>query len=178
MTTIQTQSGYFDIFNPYKYPIKIEDIAHGLAFTCRFRGFTSRYYSVAQHSYNVSVLLEAWGYPIRVQLAGLLHDASEAYMGDMPTPHKEQFAEFTDIEKHLQNVIFARFGLERHNRFPVHDADHLMLHEEAKVLLPTPTWAKEQPEARPDVVDLSSWGCEMARRIFLIRYEGLVNGTH
>src|SRR6185295_13075391 len=75
---------HFDYSNPG--PFRIRDIAHSLSYTARFRGHTRFFYSVAQHSLMVSWMLEVRGQSEYVQLCGLLHDAHEAYTGDVPTP--------------------------------------------------------------------------------------------
>jgi hypothetical protein len=87
--------------------ICIEDIAHGLANTARFAGQLPVLYSVAQHSFHVaqSALKEN-------QLAALLHDASEAYLGDMPSPFKKLLPDFKDYEDKLMKVIAKKFGFE------------------------------------------------------------------
>lgn len=86
--------------------VAIEDIAHGLAFQCRFNGQTQHFYSVAQHSLMVANLV-----PRRLALAALLHDAAEAYLGDMVKPLKGLFPEFSRIEAEVMAIIGARFGV-------------------------------------------------------------------
>ncbi|MDP3133715.1 MAG: phosphohydrolase, partial [Burkholderiaceae bacterium] len=73
--------------------IDIEDIAHGLAYQCRFNGQTSAFYSVAQHSLMVADLV-----PPALRRAALLHDAAEAYLGDMVKPLKALVPDFGHIE--------------------------------------------------------------------------------
>jgi len=75
--------GTFDILNPRAEDVRIEDIAHALSQQCRFTGHTKTFYSVAQHSVLASTLVAAPD-----ELWALLHDASEAYMGDMNRPLK------------------------------------------------------------------------------------------
>lgn len=91
--------------------IHIEDIAHALALVNRFGGHTSFPVSVAQHSTFVSKLCEKFG-PV-VAMQGLLHDASEAYLGDVITWIKKDDAmtHFRLIEDEVQNRIYNRFGV-------------------------------------------------------------------
>ena len=86
--------------------IVVEDIAHGLANCCRFAGHTRGFYSVAQHSVLVSRLV-----PHALALHGLLHDATEAYLGDLIRPLKRQLPEYSKIEALWWEQIAARFGL-------------------------------------------------------------------
>ena len=106
---IQTYSGRaFDPFDPDPAAICIEDIAHALANVCRFTGHTKQFYSVAQHSVEVATRL-----PPELQAAALLHDASEAYLTDLPRPIKQrpEFKFYREAEERLQRVIYQRFGL-------------------------------------------------------------------
>jgi uncharacterized protein len=95
--------------HPNPDDIYIEDIAHALGNICRWGGMCSEFYSVAQHSVYVSRLL-----PKELALAGLLHDASEAYLGDVCNPLKntDPWREYREIEHALQCVIFGKFGIE------------------------------------------------------------------
>lgn len=77
-------------------PVDILDIAHHLSQIVRFNGAACRPYSVAEHSLLVSSILERSGMNREVQLAGLLHDAHEAYIGDITQPLKEALSEFGD----------------------------------------------------------------------------------
>jgi len=93
--------------DPHPDDIDLVDIAHALSNLCRFTGHTSEFYSVAQHSYLVSVLCDK--YP----LYGLLHDASEAYLLDLATPikHLPQLEEYRNAERWLQGMILLQFGI-------------------------------------------------------------------
>lgn len=97
------------LFNPW-YPewdlINIWDISHALAGVSRFGAHTPSTYSVAQHSVLVSRLC-----PPEHRLWGLLHDAAEAYIGDMISPVKRTLPEFIKLEKILQKAICEKFGL-------------------------------------------------------------------
>lgn len=99
MTIINTFSGIeFDLLNPNPNDIDIEDIAHELSMLCRFNGHCKEFYSVAEHSVYVSYEIDE-----EFALIGLLHDAAEAYLGDVPTPLKKLLPEF----KRADNQLFA-----------------------------------------------------------------------
>lgn len=104
---IRTASGrYVNILAPTLEMIAIEDIAHALCVAPRWGGHTRIPYSVAQHSLHV-----AQACPPFYALAGLLHDAAEAYLCDVPTPVKKLLKGYEDIEANFLQVIFERFGV-------------------------------------------------------------------
>lgn len=111
-TWIRTFTGKkFWPLNPREEDVCIEDIAHALALRNRFSGHTRLPYSVAEHSVAISVQLRDWGYSENVQKWALLHDATEAYLPDIPTPIKPLIAGFVEIEERLMNVIANKYGL-------------------------------------------------------------------
>jgi len=89
--------------------IHLEDIAHALSLTCRANGHFIRFYSVAQHSINCANEAKAQGLELKIQLACLLHDASEAYLSDIPRPVKHQLPEYIAAEQQLQSMIYNKF---------------------------------------------------------------------
>ena len=89
--------------------IKIEDIAHALSLMCRANGHIKRFYSIAQHSINCANEAKARGLNIKLQLACLIHDGSEAYLSDITKPVKKHLPQYIDIEKVLQELIFIKF---------------------------------------------------------------------
>src|SRR5438477_8188248 len=91
--TIMLQSGaWFDFRAPASSNFTIEDVAHGLANICRYAGQCRRFYSVAEHSILVSET--ALGF----ELEALLHDAAEAFMGDITRPLKQILPQYKKIE--------------------------------------------------------------------------------
>ncbi len=90
--------------------IAIEDIAHGLSNCCRYVGQCSEFYSVAEHSYRMAQYLEAQGRKKPLCLLALLHDASEAYLGDLHTDLKAILPEYKALEKQVMSLILRRYN--------------------------------------------------------------------
>ena len=103
---IETQEGIkFDFLSPKPDQVNIKDIAYALANQCRFNGHVP-FFSVAEHSVAVAARL-----PPKLQLAGLLHDAAEAYLSDIPSPIKKFLPDYCAMEDAVQKVINEKFGL-------------------------------------------------------------------
>lgn len=118
--------------------IDIEDIAHGLAFQCRFNGQTSAFYSVAQHSLMVAQLVPASHYK-----AALLHDAAEAYLGDVVKPLKALLGDYGRIEDVVSDLIAREFKVSLNDHGVIKDADWIALATEKRDLMPNSaeTWS-------------------------------------
>ena len=100
MGCIKTYTGImFDPLNPNADLINIADIAHALSMLCRANGHFKSFYSVGQHSINCMNEARTRNYSQRVQLACLLHDASEAYLSDITRPVKAELPRYREIEK-------------------------------------------------------------------------------
>ena len=111
---IRTYKGHiFDITNPDTWVFDLEDIAQALSNLCRFNGHIE-FYSVAEHSVRVQKELYLNGYSVLCQMIGLLHDAVEAYIGDIPRPQKKiTFLDgepMGDFEKGLEYALFQAYG--------------------------------------------------------------------
>ena len=112
MATMNTYTGNkIDPMSMTASDISIQDIAHALSLTCRGGGHVSYFFSVAQHSINCMNEAKARGWSERLQLACLLHDASEAYISDIIRPVKAHLSNYLEIESSIMNAIFERFGL-------------------------------------------------------------------
>lgn len=142
MTWILTRSGRkFDLARPTADMVDPADIAHSLSMQCRFNGHTNRYYSVAQHCFLVADLVSA-----EHQLAALLHDATEAYVGDMVRPLKEGMRNWANChglacayattEQHVWEAICERFNLSPVLPASVEHADLVALATEKRDLMP------------------------------------------
>lgn len=118
--------------------IKTQDIGHALSLICRGNGHVKYFYSVAQHSIYCAKEAKNRGYSLRVQLACLLHDASEAYISDITRPVKKQLNEYIKIEDTLQNSIYSSYGLNdlsKDELLLIKKVDDAMLKYEMKELM-------------------------------------------
>jgi hypothetical protein len=171
---IQTCSGVaFYPFDPRPEEILIEDIAHALSMICRFTGHVARFYSVAEHSVHVSRLV-----PPQHALAALLHDAAEAYLGDIARPIKRmpELAELRAAESRLQKAIYQKFGLPCCEPECVKEADVMMLGAEARELMSPLTQPRNWDwcvEAGRQVEMSEPLSPEAARLAFLQRFAEL-----
>lgn len=170
---IETFSGKaFHLLDPRPEDICIEDIAHALSNQCRWTGHTSRFYSTAEHSVFVARLCT-----LPARLAGLLHDASEAYLSDLsrPVKHCTPVGEiYRELEAKIQSAINLRFGI---TEVPpeVKMADDTMLITEKVQLMTNLPWDSEEEwqvtaKRAADVV-LPCWSPKEAEKEFLDEFE-------
>ena len=150
----------------------IEDIAHGLSHVCRFAGHTERFYSVAEHCYHASYVIE----DPQFALDALMHDASEAYLGDIPRPLKALLPEYVEIEKQVEAEIAKRFNLT----YPMPEAVklidiRLLATEKKHVLNNRDSWEYlDRVAILPNLVIQGDWSPKVAKEKFLERYYELV----
>ena len=171
---IQTYSGHVFSLEPFDAEaIHIEDIAHALSMLCRFNGQCRRFYSVAEHSVHVSLEIA----PHLAQL-GLMHDAAEAYLGDVPTPLKKKLPAFSDAENHLMQLIAQRFCFTlpeegEEDEKELKRADLQLLSDEKQVLMgPEPKPWPGLPVPRR-VERIIGWSPDEAKKRFLERFQDL-----
>lgn len=123
----------FDPLRPKAELVDILDIAHALSMLCRANGHFRSFYSVGQHCINCAKEAAARGYSKRLQLACLLHDASEAYLSDVTRPVKAELPKYKEIEEPLQEMLWNLWldtpltGEEKKKVFEIDDA--ILAHE-------------------------------------------------
>jgi len=171
---IQTYSGRrFTPTNPYADAIVIQDIAHALSMQCRFSGHVKKFYSVAQHCVLVSYLCDQAD-----ALWGLLHDASEAYLVDVPSPLKKsgKFDSYLEFEDKMQKTICKRFNLSETEPESVKRADKMLLSTEARDLL-APLHCDWVNPAEPIPFKIEPLSQQDAKDLFMKRFFELTNHT-
>lgn len=162
----------FFLLKPRLTDIDIRDIAHGLSLQCRWTGQCRYHYSIAQHCYYCSFLG-----PDNEALDRLLHDGSEAYMGDMNRPLKHFTAAgpaYRRQEAVIQHLICRKFGISLTEPESVHVADQQLLTAEREQLMRLNFTVSDKWEtllAAP--VKITRWSSEKAERMFLKRFNEL-----
>jgi uncharacterized protein len=169
---IQTYTGgIFYPLDPRPDEINIEDIAHSLSLQCRFSGHCREHYSVAQHS-----VILAENLPEELRLWGLLHDASEAYLVDLPRPIKrscDMGRMYREYEAALMRCVCERFNLPVEEPAEVKRMDTVLLMTEKRDLMtPEPKpWEDTEAPLSTRIRPISS---SSAERLFLSVYRLLI----
>lgn len=170
---IETRGGrsfWYDRENPEN--IDIFDIASALSKVCRFSGHCRKFYSVAEHSYLVSFLV-----PHHLALEALLHDASEAYLADIPSPVKQLLPDYKRIEVFVMQQVADKFNLKQgFESLPeIKQADWAQLKAEAVDLLSSQGSSWYFPEGLPDGKRPSCFTPQISEIVFLERFNSLYN---
>lgn len=140
MSWIQSHTGRrIELLAPTVDMICLEDIAHALSRICRFTGHSGRHYSVAEHSMLVALLVSERVLGddlsrLAAVRAALLHDASEAYLGDVSTPLKQLLPFYKRLEERFEEVIALRYGLSSAYSDLIKECDIVALNTERRDL--------------------------------------------
>lgn len=152
--------------------VDVRDVAHALSHTCRYSGHCDWHYSVAQHSVLVSRFCDP-----EDALWGLLHDASEYILGDVPTPLKRTwlYRPYRVLEARVMRVVCDRFGLPHQEPRSVKRADRALLAAEVPVLMQPvhPEWFSWIQGIEPAGCEITEMSPRQARTLFLDRFNEL-----
>ena len=173
---LQTVSGrWVNPLDPDPEQFDIEDIARALGNLCRFGGHCRAFYSVAQHSVIVSELVQQRAGDVEDVFAALMHDASEAYLGDMPHPLKHRSplgAAFKEAENRLEAALRAHFAIKA-DVPEIKRADRALLATERRAFSAERWTWPELDGVEPLALELTAWPPETAAKAFLARYAEL-----
>jgi len=172
---IQTYTGRQVFFDAQPNQYHIVDIAHGLSNACRFAGQCNQFYSVAQHSVLVSQRV-----PEEFALWGLMHDAPEAYTGDIVHPYKIQFFELQRVEAIMMRSIGDVFGLSSPRPDIIGEVDVRMWATEWKeLMLPSVgKMGKKYQNVEPYPEKIAPVSSIKAEQMFLNMWLSLIDKKH
>lgn len=168
--TIRLRSGhYLDLRSPQPDQFTFADIAGALSKICRFGGQCERFYSVAEHSYHCARVALTDGLTIREQRAVLMHDAAEAFIGDIVKPLKIMLPDYATIETLMEDCILDKFDLDCDPNL-IREIDQAMLIAERKSMFSRDSekWHGED-SVRALSVEFKNWRPSEAEQMFVVR---------
>lgn len=167
--TSTASGGRFYPLNPIQDEVDIFDIAHALSNQCRFAGHVIHHYSVAQHSVLVSQLA-----PKGFELEGLMHDAAEAYVVDVPYPIKPHIPQHGVIEENVLKVIGEKYSFPHVMSEEINFLDRSIVKDEAIQLLRADVDEWGSP-FEPLGIEIEEWTPRQARDAFIKRFYELMD---
>lgn len=165
------------VLDPDPSQVAIEDIAHALSMICRWGGHCLTFYSVAEHCLRASSMV-----PHHDALHALLHDATEAYLGDIITPLKRILPDYKELEDAWWLTIATAIGIDPEMPASVKEADAAMLelerrdlvshgyHDGETFVVQKFEWEAPKPPTGPPIVPLAS---PVAKELYLRRFHAL-----
>lgn len=173
-TQIETASGHtFDYDNMSVNAIRTQDIALSLGKQCRYNGHGAEFYSVAEHCFLLSNYALATFDDDDLALHLLMHDASEAYVSDVPSPLKAKLGEaWTELEAQVTDLIEFKYGLQFDRHPMVHELDKRICLDEKAVLYPKSRyrWIAEQAGLEPIGIKICCFNPFEAAIAFIHQY--------
>lgn len=157
--------------DPREDEIDIDDIAHHLSMIVRYNGGATEFYSVAQHSVLLSYLVKEEN-----SFCALMHDATEAYLGDLVRPIKYLFPEFIRMEENIWKLISKKYGLPEKIPADVKNHDVKICFTEKRDLLNKPTYQFYGREMEPHDIRIEPWSWQVAKEKFTQRFRELYEG--
>lgn len=172
-TFIRTFTG--KMFSPRRmeeHNYDIRDIAHALSLTCRYNGHCKAFYSVAEHSCKIHDFVSS-----KAKYYGLMHDASEAYLSDIPKPIKILLPDYEEMETRLSNVITKSFLVPYDDNIyrEVKNADKRIVFNEMLKVFPDASRETEMIGAALSGVEIECWDPRRAELEFLDRFKTIID---
>lgn len=169
---VLNSQSYLDFDDIEAHEFDIKDIARGLANTCRFGGQSTRFYSVAEHCVHASHIV-----PPELAFEALMHDAAEAYIGDIPRPLKIRLPDYEAIETRLEISICKQFKIDYPFSIETKSVDMCMLAaEQTQVMNNQDNWGSVQG-FEPANVDIMFLEPEYAYATFIARFNQLYEAS-
>jgi len=166
--------GRFYPLDPTPEEVHLDDIACSLSNLCRYNGHCDRFYSVAEHSVIMANQLKG-----NESRWALLHDAPEAYIGDMVRPLRSIIPYFSEMDARIMRVIAKRFGLAGTEiPAPVLALDYAMCSTEKRDLLCGAEVWPRMPPALPIQISLETVPPAQAYGMFLRKFAELFPGAN
>lgn len=159
--------GFYDFGRPEISEFTINDIARNLSNLCRYTGSLEKFYSVAQHSFLVSMQLEKIGL-VHLAMEGLMHDASEAFLGDVASPLKQMLPDYKKIEYKVEKAIFDKYELPFPMDKQTKNADTAVFVAERAQL--QPRCPQDFGDVTPADFKIVPWASGKAEKVFLERF--------
>lgn len=168
---------------PRTRDFKTRDIAHSLSQICRYNGHTSEFWSVAAHSIEVSRILEEMGESLMIQFVGLMHDAGESCLCDIPRPIKPLVVGYQQWEATVDYVLAKKYGYPYPFPEVVKQVDNLLVLDEIRTFYPpgSDAWKRYGMTEADKPRTLKPLDPKHGERAFLARFAELcikTNGRH
>lgn len=165
--------GKFYPMDPRAAEMRIEDVAHSLSMQCRYAGHCLQFYCVAEHSVLIERWLAARGEDQATRLKGLLHDAPETWLVDVPRPVKPSLIGYKEAEAAVWKQVCYWHGMSDLMPDIVHEADNRILNDErAQNMGPCEdAWGYS---GDPLGITLEFWSPARAEAEFLAAYWSLI----
>lgn len=163
---------------PRSIDMNVFDIAHALAFKCRYNGHCANYLSVAEHSFTLAMYARHVGLPVSTQFQLLMHDGAEAYLPDIPRPIKHLFPELILMEKVIDGVVRDWAGLPHDVPPEVKEFDSRIIRDEREqgMMHHDNVWKTDALEKLG--VEFSFMHADMAYHYFLQAYQTIAEEFH
>lgn len=158
----------FHFMNPSVEEVCIQDIAQALSMNCRYSGHVKEFYSVAEHCVLIADYVFYLTGCEKEAFCALMHDASEAYLTDIPRPMKPHLTNYKEIEAKAEAVIQEAFSCSPMTKLVKHIDTHICGTEAKQLFHTTPAWCDEYDHI-PIVV--KCWSPAEARDNFIDRFQ-------